>query len=81
MLFDVVHEAEQAVPSNAGESVTVRIGTPPNEDRLAHDVIFRHKTPIAGVEGVVAVVTHHPIFCRPSPPVCCPHRYGWDAHR
>ena len=35
---------------------------PPDEYGLAHDVVFRHEAPIAGVGGVVPVVAHHPII-------------------
>ena len=41
--------------------MAVGIGTPPDEDGLAHDMVFRHKAPVARVLGVVAVVTHHPV--------------------
>ena len=60
-LFDVVHPFKQSVPADAAQSFAVRIGAPPHKDRFAYDVVFRHKSPIAGVGGVMAVIAHHPI--------------------
>ena len=59
--LDIVDKAEQAVPADAGESAAVGVGTPPDEDGFADDVVFGHEAPVAGVEGVVAVVALHPI--------------------
>src|SRR5688500_18963051 len=35
---------------------------PPDQKRLAHDVLFGHKTPVAAVAAAVAVVTHKKIM-------------------
>ena len=46
VLLDVVDKLEEAVPSDAREARMVRAVAPPDEDRLAHDVVFWHKSPI-----------------------------------
>ena len=54
---------EQAVPTDfAVKPSTVFVKRQPYNNRFAHYVIFGHKTPIAGVGGVVTVVTHHPVI-------------------
>lgn len=47
ILLDVVYPAEEPVPSDATETMAVGIGTPPDEDRLAHDMVFRYEAPVA----------------------------------
>ena len=46
-LLNVVNETEYPAPTYAGESVAVRIARPPDENRLAYDMVFRHEAPIA----------------------------------
>lgn len=46
-LFNVVHEAEQSVPANAAEAGMIGTVRPPDEYGLAHDVVFRHESPVA----------------------------------
>ena len=63
MLLDVWNPAEQTVPSDgAGCRIGVRADRPPDEQRGAHDVVFRHETPVTAVGAVVAVVAHHPVI-------------------
>ena len=61
-LLYVVHTREQPVPSDLSvEPTAVGVQRKPNEDRLAHNVVFGHEAPVTGVGRVVAVVAHHPI--------------------
>ena len=46
-LFDVAYPLEQSVPADAAEAVAVRVGAPPDEQRLADDMVFRHEAPVA----------------------------------
>ena len=46
-LFDVIHQAEQAVPTHMTvEPSAIFIQRKPNEYRLTHNVILGNKTPI-----------------------------------
>lgn len=47
ILLDVINEAEEAVPTDAGEASTVWVRREPDEDWLAHDMVFRNEAPIA----------------------------------
>ena len=47
VLFYVVNESEESAPSYSGESSVVRVARPPDEYWLAHDVVFRHESPVA----------------------------------
>src|SRR5690606_35373095 len=38
-----------------------RIPVQPDEERLAHQVLLRYRTPVAAVVAVVAVVAHHEV--------------------
>ena len=43
-------KSEQTIPTDsASEKTAIGIATPPDEDRLTHDMVFRYKTPITGV--------------------------------
>jgi hypothetical protein len=44
-LFNIIHEIEQAVPADARESLSVGVAAPPDEDGLAHDMVFRYESP------------------------------------
>ena len=47
-LFDVVDYAEETAPADASiEERTVGVAAPPDEDGLAHDVVFGHEAPVA----------------------------------
>ena len=48
-LLNIVYESEEAIPTNAREARMIRAVAPPDEDRLAHDVVLRHETPVAAV--------------------------------
>jgi hypothetical protein len=43
------------------DEVLVFIEREPDEEGFSDDVIFRNKTPVAGVQGVVAVIAHHEV--------------------
>ena len=49
----------------------VGVVAPPDEDRLAHDVVLGHEAPVARVERVVAVVAHHPVIVHLECVACC----------
>ncbi len=46
-LFYVVNETEKSLPAYSVEAPSVWVARPPDEDRLAHDVVFWHEAPIA----------------------------------
>lgn len=48
-LLNIVYESEEAIPTDAREARMIWAVAPPDEDRLAHDVILRHETPVAAV--------------------------------
>ena len=51
-----------AVPAYVSfEPRTIFFNAQPNKDRAAHNMIFRHETPITTVGAIVAIVAHHPI--------------------
>ena len=61
-LLDISHPFEEAAPAHlAVEEAVVGVERNPNEERLAHDMVFRHEAPEARVGGVVAVVALHPV--------------------
>ena len=45
-LLDIIYKLEETAPADAREARMVRAVAPPNEDWLAHDVVFWHKSPI-----------------------------------
>ena len=45
-LLDVIYKLEETTPADAREAWMIRAVAPPDEDRLAHDVVFWHKSPI-----------------------------------
>ena len=57
----MIYHIEYSAPSDAGESATVRVTAPPDENRLAHHMVFGHESPITAVGRIVPVVTHHPV--------------------
>ena len=59
--LDVVDKLEQPVPAHACQAIAVGVARPPDEDGLAHYVVFGHEAPVARVGRVVAVVAHHPV--------------------
>ena len=61
MLLDIVDKPEEPSPSYTVDAPTVRVGTPPDEDGLAYDMVFGDESPVARVERVVTVVTLHPV--------------------
>ena len=46
-LFYVVNETEKSLPAYSAEASAVWVARPPDEDRLAHDVVFGHEAPVA----------------------------------
>ena len=48
-LFNIVYDIADTIPTYSRESVTVGIAAPPDEDRLTHDMILGHKSPVARV--------------------------------
>ncbi len=46
-LFYVVNETEKSLPAYSVEAPSVWVARPPDEDRLAHDVVFWHEAPVA----------------------------------
>ena len=41
-LFDVIDKIKETTPANAAETGMIRVVTPPDEYRLAHDIVFRN---------------------------------------
>ena len=62
LLFYIIHPLEQPLPADATEATAIGIAAPPDEDGLAHHMVFRHKTPVAGLGRVMTVITHHPVI-------------------
>ena len=60
-VFDVIDKIKETTPANAAETGMIRVVTPPDEYRLAHDMVFRNEAPIAGIRAVMTVVAHHPV--------------------
>ena len=52
-------EIEEAFPADFSEETTVCIPRHPNEDCLTDNMVFRYKTPEAGIGRIMAIVTHH----------------------
>ena len=55
-------QLKKSAPSDFMDEVPILVDRQPDEKSLSHDMVFRHKTPIAGVERVVAVVAHHEVI-------------------
>ena len=43
------------------EEIGVAVPTHPNKQRFTNDVIFRHKTPVAAIFRIMAIIAHHPV--------------------
>ena len=46
-LFYIVNETEKSLPAYSVEASAVWVARPPDEDRLAHYVVFGHEAPVA----------------------------------
>ena len=53
LLLYIIHQSEQSAPSYARESTVIGVVAPPDEYRLAHDMVFGHEAPVAWVDALV----------------------------
>ena len=58
----LVYPVKQPSPTDRVKQAAVAVPRHPDHGCFSHDVVGRHETPVARVERVVAVVTHHPII-------------------
>src|ERR1700741_1908115 len=52
---------EKPAPAYLTKERGITIPAHPDEQRLAYNVVFGHKAPVARVFRVVAVIAHHPV--------------------
>ena len=59
--LNVSYKLENTVPPDTLRETAVLVPREPDQVRSAHDVVFRHKAPISGIQRVVTVIPHHPV--------------------
>src|SRR3977135_552424 len=58
MLRQVYEMARECVDRRTGQTLSIRIVGPVNDQRLPDNILARHKAPIAAVERIIAVIAH-----------------------
>ena len=58
----LMNQLKEPRPTNLMQKVPILVDREPDKKSFAHNVVLGDKTPVAGIKGVVAVVTHHEVI-------------------